>query len=436
MDLRPTFVIPDKPVVDVIQILHRGNDGRIVFARKSAEGRFRHLPSCPAKSIARAFQELSEKHGLNADAYYTPIAFYREQRKAGDVRYITSCWVDIDCRDGNEASLDQLLDRTLRAIDQGLAPPPSLVKLSGRGFWLFWILRSDKEPELPPGGFSENCRAFRAIQSALHRRFAPYGADSQASDLARLTRIEGSLNREAGRRVGYALFKDDSGQVRSYTLAELAGALDADVPRTRYSKKWTHGSADPERVRQGKAGNHALWAKRLRALEALRQARKGWRKGCRYYALAFTATAMRQTGWPEEDIRKAIQERAEQCLSPDGRTPMPLESADVEAAIAFRPARVKNQYIADVLGVTPEEAALTGLPAAARHADPAPLPPKRDEKMQRRRDFLRGLPRRVSVREAHRLFKDKLGYPVSLRTAAQDVKAVWGPPERKGDKKP
>jgi hypothetical protein len=132
-----------------------------------------------------------------------------EGKTKAAVPVVTACFVDLDL--GGEGS-----DEALAALTSGATPAPSFVVNSGYGLHAVWLLR---EP-------SKDKARWRAIQHAILRSYADYGADPAcAPDEARVLRLVPYPNRKLSPEgVPTALVMESGAR---YDLASL---LDAFAP--------------------------------------------------------------------------------------------------------------------------------------------------------------------------------------------------------------
>ena len=130
------------------------------------------------------------------DTYMSQAFFSKPQRRALHLLLATHALVDLDVY--NASSLrgltpDQLAGLVrIHARDEGI-PQPSVVIFSGRGLYLKWYWRHPI-PRAAAG------RAV-AVNRALVARFAAFGADPSAVDMARILRVISTVNTKSGARV-------------------------------------------------------------------------------------------------------------------------------------------------------------------------------------------------------------------------------------------
>lgn len=157
--------------------------------------------------------------------------FSREQ-----LQYLNAVCTDIDlahvegARFDFEAQAEKVLDFTLAA---GL-PYPSMMSNSGRGMWLFWLLRDRLNPEQPLGAF-RNLQVFhsRLLSATVtaYRKFNS-GADASCTDSQRVARFPGSINAKSGTIAQYFRTSD-----QIFTLPELANGFGVKARKTILSER-------------------------------------------------------------------------------------------------------------------------------------------------------------------------------------------------------
>jgi len=438
----PDWIEPE--AVDLLPImrLHRAHDGHVTFHHRVG-GAFRDLVSVPADELEKWFPEFVAQ--LDADSYFSVNAFYRGgnapssvnaqlpipfRRRAG-LRWLTACFADLDAYRSN-ISVGQVIGSLIDYQDQHRIPNASLMVRSGRGLWIFWLLRAEENGG-PVRAWPEAIDLYRRAQADLGRRLAQLDADAAARDVCRVTRVPGSYHSDARRRVAYWFQADAQGHGFAYTLAELAEFL--GLPVRPHHAAIRELVQFPEKSRAGKAGFRARWVKALRQFETLRALRGGFRRGTRsracwlYAAMLDKARVYAAAVMSDADVRDAVLRLARECLDADGRPdPLPDREA-LDAAAVPRLVGLRDQTISDWLAVSPDEAArLEGWPPASRYGrtPTAPEPP-REVQAQIRRDYVaervRQLGRVETLRELQS-YLGRLGVPACLRTIRRDLEAL------------
>jgi hypothetical protein len=147
-----------------------------------------------------------------------------------ELQYLNCVCADIDAHgDGEHFDFDsqvqQVLDFTLTA---GL-PYPSMMSDSGRGLWLFWLLK-DRLNQSQPVGAWRNLQVFhsRLLSAAVaaYRKFNS-GTDASCTDSQRVARFPGSINSKSGTAARYFRTSD-----QSFTMPELADGFGVKARKT------------------------------------------------------------------------------------------------------------------------------------------------------------------------------------------------------------
>src|SRR5215211_1748671 len=157
----------------------------------------------------------NEPH-LRQDAFATINRFVRWERSQGYVVRLGAIFVDIDCgRSVFDYSAEDAADVLCGLVQVGLLAQPSMLQFSGRGLWAFWLLRDEQDPGTTPFANADNRELWTAFPSLK--------LDRTAGEFTRVTRLHGSLNPAADRRVRYVLLPGPAGEPIRYSLEELAG---------------------------------------------------------------------------------------------------------------------------------------------------------------------------------------------------------------------
>jgi hypothetical protein len=169
---------------------------------------------------------------VGEQAYFSLSSVYRAPRRKyvsevtglvvysrDELQFLNCVCVDIDLAHNGEqfdfdAQVQQVLDFTLTA---GL-PYPSMVSDSGRGIWLFWLLKDRLNPGPPTAHNNLQVSHSRLLSAtvAAYGKFNP-GADSSCTDSQRVARFPGSINSSSGTVARYFRTSD-----RVFTIPELA----------------------------------------------------------------------------------------------------------------------------------------------------------------------------------------------------------------------
>lgn len=210
-------------------LLHGGHGANVAVCTKSRGDVWaeRVYPHDDARAVAVG---LASSDDLNL--YQSQAGYRADRRVIANVAALPAAFVDLDFyRVPDLAGLDaeSVLDRVLDALPW--LPLPTLLFNSGRGAYLEWLFDKPLSPD--------QLGAWQAVQRVLVEALAPFGADRNAADAARVLRVVGSVNlrnseRVAGLRdIGPAVrFDQFKGLVLSHGLAE---ARNRAVGRARAS---------------------------------------------------------------------------------------------------------------------------------------------------------------------------------------------------------
>jgi hypothetical protein len=417
------LVVPDQPDVRPMHLMHRGHNGFIAIASKAnPSGEFRQLYSVRARDLVGVFPQLMPQ--LDAESYFSVHGFYRggygkslhtpegvelpaAHRKADDVRWLTCAFADLDSHNLG-LTFGQTLGMVIDAQDNGIIPPVTMFQRSGRGLWCFWFLRDrhDDAPakDWPAAGpvraWKEKVPLWCAVQRVIGERLAALGSDAKARDVARVTRVPGSINTKVGLRVGYHLQLDDDGQPFVYTLDDLAELLNVTVrPMGREIRE-----VDAKLSAYGRAGGAGRWRHDLHRFRTLSEMRGTWRIGLRNNAALVLGRILLSLKGADRPSPGACFDELVQLWNTFEQRPGEVYSLDDLKKLwhclpTTKPKRsLRHQTISDLLDVTPEESGLlvstNGIawPAASRFSLLAHRPTAtRAELAEHRRDALRAI---------------------------------------------
>lgn len=401
----PEATVPALDPRPVLEI-HRDPHGYIGLVRKPRPGctildkngrpvQFENLCSIRAGDLAEMLPAL--QNYLLEDSYFTVNPYYRPApyankltslpdvwRKEKYLQSLAACYADCDV--GREDSDNPLERQSWREAaykagimaDEGIIPQPSIMARSGRGVYLFWLLRDEKDSTALPHAWPEKIVLYKELNRALCQRVAELAPDVKAIDAARVLRFPGSVHTKAIRRVTYLIQVGDNGRTFTYTLPELARFLElpataVELPdgtrRLALTVKWRKVK-NPGSAPARKRGQQRLNARRAQDLLTVEQWRGGFRKrGERYqdghgsqgrrFTLALYATWLKGAGESLEAAQAAVSRMAGNCRPPYGSSaedsPSPAEIVqEIYAAPELR--RWKRNKLCDTLGITPEVA--------------------------------------------------------------------------------
>ena len=179
-----------------------------------------------AERRAAAAEEWITRHNQNRySIYFAPnplrSALARKATKA-DVAAAAWLWVDVDPpKTLTGAELDAWRYDRRMEFEGPLAglPEPTLLIDSGRGFWIFWRLRSPA----PVGDKGELTSKIEAHGRAIERAFAPWA--DHCSNIDRIARLPGTVNHKTGIVASVITISDVD-----YELADFPAPIAVPVP--------------------------------------------------------------------------------------------------------------------------------------------------------------------------------------------------------------
>jgi len=445
LELVPRFTEPDQPDLKPIMLLHRGHDGFVSFHRKDEAGEHQDLFSVPARTLDGIFPQLSPL--LERDAYFSIHGFYRAgfglarnapegsalpraHRVGADVRWLTCLFADLDCHALN-IEVGTAIGHIINAQDAGLIPPASMLTRSGRGVWAFWFLADG------PGlqrAWPEKVQLWCKLQTVIGHRFAYLGADAQARDVSRITRIAGSINSKAASKVAYWVQHNPAGKRYTYNLSELATTLGVELPKSHPAIERTV-SKFSERAQKGA---RARWVKDLDRFRRLEEMRGTWKSGTRNGAAFVLVSILRSlkgdAALPDDAIEIEARKMFARCALVPGEE-KPFAWREVQALLRATKSKTRrplsHQTIADRLDVTPEESPIVGWPTAARFGvkrvdEVSKL--TRPEQRSKRRELLRQLittnDGKVPTAAACAEYLETFGMEATSMTILADLRAI------------
>lgn len=169
----------------------------------------------------RQYEDVTARYRGQPDVYVSQGLFHAATRGSDSVKWLTHAWVDLDVY-RSETLRDRPVAAVVTAVLERCAaagiPPPSYTVYSGRGVYLKWTFAA------PVPGLART-RAV-AVNRALQKRFADFGADPQATDAARILRLVGSVNGKTGEHVRVVHRDEDAaGRISLHDFDTLARSL-------------------------------------------------------------------------------------------------------------------------------------------------------------------------------------------------------------------
>jgi len=314
-----------------------GTEGYVAFMKKSEDAPgLENVGSFKASELKAYFPQLVDH--LLKDSYFTVnspfgIAPYKTKygfsgviRKEKQMRYLRSCYVDLDVGrpESKEKQKRKTASATIKRIidlqDKGKIPNASILARSGQGVYAFWLLHDIESEYRSQRAYPEKITLYKQINSELQKKFKGYAPD-KVKDASRVLRVPGSMHTKAGRQVTYWIQADQDGQGFVYSIKELAEFLkipitESSVPKEisllqepAYRKIKARGSA-PGR----KKGFNELQAKRIRDYLRVEQFNGGFKKGYRRRVLTAYTEILRKAGYSKKDALPLVERSAGNCV--------------------------------------------------------------------------------------------------------------------------
>jgi hypothetical protein len=244
--------------VDHARALHDGGRGYVALAQIMPGGGWRQW-SIPVADLAYAVRDL----GGRADVYLSQNTFWTYRRRIVDLAQLDALFCDLDhyktpYRDWIPGIV---LEAALRALEAADLPAPSFGIATGRGVALVWLHSGVPRHALP---------RWQLCQRKIFEVLAPFGADPQAVDAARVMRLVGTRNSKSGTVVEAITpasppwpFDALADEILPHTRAEIV-ALRVEAAKRRAERREHHGHVAPARFTAA-----TLWEARLTELQAL-----------------------------------------------------------------------------------------------------------------------------------------------------------------------
>ena len=121
---------------------------------------------------------------IGEDVYYSQNSFYKPQRRIDNIRQLRTLFVDLDVYNMGYDPEWVLGKLEFEVFGQAL-PEPNMVIFSGRGLVLIWHIEPIPYKAMP---------LWRAVENYFAEQLKEVGADTKATDPARIFRLAGSVN--------------------------------------------------------------------------------------------------------------------------------------------------------------------------------------------------------------------------------------------------
>ena len=157
----------------------QNTSGWITLAKKDPDTkRFRQYHYQP-EELASALSDW-----MGEDVYYSQNSFYKPQRRVDNIRQLRTLYVDLDVYNLGMTPEWVLGKLEFEIFGQAL-PEPNMIIFSGRGLVLIWHIEPIPYQAMP---------LWRAVETYFVNQLQEVGADTKATDPARIFRLAGSIN--------------------------------------------------------------------------------------------------------------------------------------------------------------------------------------------------------------------------------------------------
>lgn len=157
----------------------QNTSGWITLAKKDPDTkRFRQYHYKP-EELASSLSEW-----MGEDVYYSQNSFYKPQRRIDNIRQLRSLYVDLDVYNLGMTPEWVLGKLEFEYFGQAI-PEPNMVIFSGRGLVLIWNIEPIPYKAMP---------LWRAVETFFVDQLKEVGADTKATDPARIFRLAGTIN--------------------------------------------------------------------------------------------------------------------------------------------------------------------------------------------------------------------------------------------------
>ena len=160
---------------------HKDAKGCVIIAQKDNGW---HESGFSADQLQSAVASIDR----TADTFASQNSFFYPVRRTDNVQQLRSLFVDLDCY-RNALTPEQALWQLEQDFFGSILPLPNLVVMTGRGLALTWYLKPAPADALPLWQFAEDW---------ICKQLEHLGADSAATDAARVLRLTGTVNTKNG----------------------------------------------------------------------------------------------------------------------------------------------------------------------------------------------------------------------------------------------
>lgn len=202
----------------------QNTSGWITLAKKDPDTkRFRQYHYQP-EELASALSDW-----MGEDVYYSQNSFYKPQRRVDNIRQLRTLYVDLDVYN-MDMTPEWVLGKLEFEVFGQTLPEPNMVIFSGRGLVLIWHIEPIPYQAMP---------LWRAVETYFVNQLKEVGADTKATDPARIFRLAGSINSKNKAEVKTEYRHDhryDIHQLQYDYLPELSPKKLASKKKGRHTK--------------------------------------------------------------------------------------------------------------------------------------------------------------------------------------------------------
>ena len=323
-------------------------DGWITLARKDPRTKKFFQYHYQPNELAECLSEWTGE-----DVYYSQNTFFKPQRRIDNIRQLRSLYVDLDVYNKG-LDPEWVLGKLEMEYFRKTLPEPNMVIFSGRGLVLIWNIVPIPYMVMP---------LWRAVENHFMSVLEDLGADSKATDPARIFRLAGTINSKND-----ALVKAEYRHEYRYDIHDLQyDYLPELTPRKAATKK---RGPQPKVIRL--FNTYTLHLSRARDLAKLVELRKGdvnnYREYIcflyRYFTCCYTSDpqqALEETLDLNSEFTDPLPKREVSNATKSAQKAWEAKSNDKADALAKSMGypgagyNLKNSKIIEWLDISPEE---------------------------------------------------------------------------------
>lgn len=358
--------------------VHRQQPGYIHVWQRKEDGTNQFVNE-RSENFKEAFvaKQWEFENGQIVDLYCRQQTYHEKWWQAGSVKHtpvksLHSLTVDLDCYNKG-LSPSQAVDGALNELRLEGIPPPNHVDYSGNGTaggaYLRWLL----EPRDAEGGLerSRDTKLWKSCIAKLVEALDIFGADPNATDLARWLRVPGSVNSKYSQDGNGAPSFREHVHGNLVDLEELAfplgeRRLSGDLPAREHTPELSDGQLH-QPVQKSTSPNSVHPHVHIRqALSGLNKLRCGMKEGKRNEALYRFVVLHLGSGLSHESIKDKATEFASNFDPP---LPEPEMERTISSGLKARKMPHSYRSLISSFGITPKEQTALGI---------RPIPPVHD----------------------------------------------------------